>query len=362
MPNFPPIALASLLIALAASPCSAQFGRSSDAFGSGGMFPNSAKQTAPAAGDLVRKPKQDPLPQLPNAPIIREGVFFSSVKGYFAPSLREPGLLTFRVDERRTASTRRYLTVFPCDAAEDIKAILADPRADSPSLFEVTGDVYEMHGRAYLLPIAVVALRAPDAPGMIARNEPKELQRAMARAQGPRAPRIDAYADLSAAELEATPTREAPADRRAHEPNPAVFPGLDDGFADAIERQLNAGIASSGMGTAVKRESAKFERKLLMAQATRFQERRATVLRDPITGVWRAHFNTARPGNGAEDGSEISMEILPSKTLQQLEKQIRQRPVGTAWQLSGEVVVSKDRNYLVLSRAVAHPTDKFISP
>jgi hypothetical protein len=112
----------------------------------------------------------------------------------------------------------------------------------------------------------------------------------------------------------------------------------------------------------VKRESAKFERKLLMAQATRFQERRATVLRDPITGVWRAHFNTARPGNGAEDGSEISMEILPSKTLQQLEKQIRQRPVGTAWQLSGEVVVSKDRNYLVLSRAVAHPTDKFISP
>ena len=200
MPNFPPIALASLLIALAASPCSAQFGRSSDAFGSGGMFPNNAKQPAPAAGDLVRKQKQDPLPQLPNAPIIREGVFFSSVKGYFAPSLREPGLLTFRVDERRTASTRRYLTVFPCDAAEDIKAILADPRADSPSLFEVTGDVYEMHGRAYLLPIAVVALRAPDAPGMIARNEPKELQRAMARAQGPRAPRIDAYADLSAAE------------------------------------------------------------------------------------------------------------------------------------------------------------------
>jgi len=152
MPNFPPIALASLLIALAASPCSAQ--------------------SAPAAGDLVRRPKQDPLPQLPNAPIIREGVFFSSVKCYFAPSLREPGLLTFRIDERRTASTRRYLTVFPGDAAEDVKAILADPRVDSPSLFEVTGDVYEMHGRAYLLPIAVVALRAPDPPGMIARIAP----------------------------------------------------------------------------------------------------------------------------------------------------------------------------------------------
>jgi hypothetical protein len=56
------------------------------------------------------------------------------------------------------------------------------------------------------------------------------------------------------------------------------------------------------------------------------------------------------------------MEILPSKILQQLEKQIRQRPVGTAWQLSGEVVVSKDRNYLVLTRAVPHPVDRFISP
>ena len=178
----------------------------------------------------------------------------------------------------------------------------------------------------------------------------------------PRAPRIDAYADLSAAELESKPTREAPADRRAHEPDPAVFPGLDDGFADSIERQLNAGIASSGMGTAVKRESAKYERKLLMAQATRFQDRRATVLRDPLTGVWRARFDTARPGVGAEDGAEISMEILPSKILQQLEKQIRQRPVGTAWQLSGEVVVSKDRNYLVLTRAVPHPVDRFISP
>ena len=81
-----------------------------------------------------------------------------------------------------------------------------------------------------------------------------------------------------------------------------------------------------------------------------------------LVGGWRARFDTARPGTGAEDGAEISMEILPSKTLQQLEKQIRQRPVGTAWQLSGEVVVSKDRNYLVLTRAVAHPADKFISP
>jgi len=219
-----------------------------------------------------------------------------------------------------------------------------------------------MHGRAYLLPIAVVALRAPDAPGMIARVAPKELQRATVRAEGPRAPRIDAYADLATADAQAMPSREAPADRRAHEPDPAVFPGLDDGFADSIERQLNAGIASSGMGTAIKRESVKHDRKMLMAQATRFQDRRATVLRDPITGVWRARFDTARPGTGAEDGAEISMEILPSKVLQQLEKQIRQRPVGTAWQLSGEVVVSKDRNYLVLTRAVAHPADRFISP
>jgi iron complex transport system substrate-binding protein/vitamin B12 transport system substrate-binding protein len=37
----------------------------------------------------------------------------------------------------------------------------------------------------------------------------------------------------------------------------------------------------------------------LLPPATRFQERRASVLRDPVTGVWRARLDTARAGTGA---------------------------------------------------------------
>lgn len=358
-----PILTSALLIALTAGPCTAQVGSGqSNPFGRNGMMPTNVEPQSTTSPEPLKRVKKDAPRVQSDAPVLSEGTFLASVKGFFAPSLREPGLLTFRLNDRMVTSAQRSLFVMPCDPADDVKAILDDPRADSPTMFEVTGSIYECDGRAYVLPVSVVALRAPPAPGMLARITPAELRRAAARAEGPRPPRIEAYSDLASAELETTPTRHAPADRLAHEPNPAIFAGLDDGFADSLERSLDAGIAASGMGIAVKRDIVHHDRSLLLPPATRFQERRASVLRDPITGVWRARLDTAREGTGAGDGAEISMEMLPTKALHKLEKLVRQRPIGTNWLLSGEVVVSKERSYLLLTRAIASPVHKFMSP
>lgn len=353
----------ALLIALAVSPCAAQVGSGqSSPFGRNGMMPTTAAPQSTASPELLKRSKTETPRVQSEAPVLSEGTFLASVKGFFAPSLREPGLLTFRLNDRMVTSAPRSLFVMPCDHADDVKAILDDPRVDSPTLFEVTGSIYECDDRSYLLPVAVVALRAPAAPGMLARIAPAELRRAAVQAEGPRPPRIEAYADLASAELAATPTRHAPVDRRSHEPNTAIFAGLDDGFADSLERSLDAGIAASGMGIAVKRDIVSYDRSLLLPPATRFQERRASVLRDPVTGVWRARLDTARAGTGAHDGAEVSMEVLPTKALHKLEKLIRQRPIGTTWLLSGEVVVSKERSYLLLTRAIESPIHKFMSP
>ena len=176
------------------------------------------------------------------------------------------------------------------------------------------------------------------------------------------APRIDAYMESEAPDLGPRPVREAPADRMAHEPDPANFPGLDDGLANDLERKLDEGILASGMGTATKRLQQMYDRHLLLAPATRLQERRATVLRDPVTGTWRARVDSGRTGSGTDDGAEVSMELLPTKALERLERAVRARPVGTAWLLSGEVVVAKDRNYLLLARSKECPESRFESP
>jgi hypothetical protein len=321
-----------------------------------------AVSQAPAAP----KPVAGPPPEAPRPastlPVLREGVMLTSTRGYFARSLREPGLLVFRLEERLASSGRRPILVMPCDPAEDIKAILADPREDSPVRFEVTGEIFDGGDRAFLLPMAIVALRPPTPPGMLARTAPKELERPDPARPAPRAPRIDAYAEDVGAAAAATPAREAPPDRLAHEPDTTLFPGFDDGLADELERRLDQGIARSGLGTAVKRAVEAHDRTALVPTATRILSRRATVLRDPLTGAWRARFATGREDAGTGVAPEASMEILPSRTLTELERKVRERPIGTTWLLSGEVVNARDRSYLVLTRAVEPPVSRFESP
>ena len=112
----------------------------------------------------------------------------------------------------------------------------------------------------------------------------------------------------------------------------------------------------------MKRAVEAHDRTALVPTATRILSRRATVLRDPLTGAWRARFATGREDAGTGVAPEASMEILPSRTLTELERKVRERPIGTTWLLSGEVVNARDRSYLVLTRAVEPPVSRFESP
>lgn len=318
-----------------------------------------ADRPAPPA-TLAKSPDALPKSRV-RAPVLREGTYLAGVHGFFASSLAEPGLLVFKLDEGLAANVRRTLFVMPCDPSDDVKAVLSDITADTPAMFEVSGRIYDYRGRAYLLPVSVVALRNPPPPDLISRTPPKEIVGpAPAKASRP-APRLDAYLEETTAPME-LPTRELPRPRMAHEPDPATFPALDDGMADDIERRLDAGIQRSQTATALRPAVQDGDRTRLLPAATRLQQRRATVLRDPVTGAWRARLDAARTGNGVEDGAEVTMEILPSRALETLERKVREQPVGTAWLLSGEVVVSRDRGFLLLERATSIAPDRFLTP
>ena len=355
------IAVSALLIALASAPGHAQSQPDdpdrTNPFAQGGIA------SSPDPGLSASQPDSSGGPRArASSAALQEGVILNSVPGYFVRSLREPGLLVFRFDETRGASTGRALFAMPCDPTDDVKAVLADPRIDGPSRFEVSGEVYECEGRAYLLPTAIVALRSPPPPGMLARIAPRELVPPPLPGELPTAPRIDAYLSGEAPGALSLARDPGTGTRLPHEPDPTTFPGLDDGFADDLERRLDAGIASTGTGTALKREQGAHDRRMLLPPATRFQERRASVLRDPLTGVWRARLDTGRTGDGAHDGAEASMEILPSLALEALVRGVRQAAIGSPWLLSGEVVVAKERNYLLITRARALKADKFLGP
>jgi hypothetical protein len=298
----------------------------------------------------------------PASPPIPEGSELTSVAGYFARSLRDPGLLVFRAESSTRGRTQRTMVVMPCDPGDDVKALLDDPHPDAPVRFEVTGTVYEYERRSFVLPIAIVPLRLAPPPGMLARTAPKGLEPPARPDDGPFPPRIDAWAALEADPLLASPIAELPAGRMSHEPDPSMFPALDDGLADRLERELDAGIKAADVGTAPARAPERFDRAMLLSPGTRFQDRRASVLRDPVTGAWRARFDTGRAGEGHHDGAEASVELLPSAALESLARAVKQAPIGASWLLSGEVVVSRRRSYLLLTRAVPNPVHRFVSP
>ncbi len=326
------------------------------------VVPIADRPASDAPKDLVSK-APDRLPRSRvRAPVLREGAILTGVRGFFARSLSEPGLLVFALEEGFVSNTRRKVLVMPCDPSDDVKAMLENTSRDAPALFEVTGAIYDYRGRAFLLPTLVVSLRSPAPPGMLANVAPRDLLRPEDRAGGKLPPRIDAYADLDAAALQQTPTRDVPSDRMAHEPDPTIFPTMDDGMAEELERKLESGIAASNTGTTIQAEATPFDRTLMLPAATRLQSHRAVISRDPLTGVWRARMDTGRGGEGSLQVEEISMDLLPTKTLERMEKQVREQPVGTPWLLSGEVVVSKERNYLLLHRAVPVAASRFLTP
>lgn len=328
--------------------------------GSPGHGQSPASRTAGRA-PAPPAPRSAPVIRAAN-PLIPEGSELTSVVGFFARSLRDPGLMVFRIEEAPRGSVQRTLVAMPCDPVDDVAALLDDPRTDAPLRFEVTGTVYVYEHRSFVLPVAIVPLRMTPPPGMLARATPRELEPPARPQDGPFPPRLDAWAALEGDPLLASPLAELPEGRRPHEPDPAAFPALDDGLADRLERQLDAGIKAADVGTAPTRAPERFDRAMLLPPGTRFQDRRASILRDPVTGAWRARLDTGRAGQGHHDGAEASVELLPSSTLESLERSVKQMPIGSSWLLSGEVVVSRDRSYLLLTRAVPNPTHRFMSP
>lgn len=293
-------------------------------------------------------------------PLLPEGSELLSVQGYFAQSLRDPGLLVFRTESSLAGGAQRTFVLLPCDPVEDARRLMDGPAPGSTCRFEVTGTVYAYQRRAFLLATSLVAVPMPVAPGMLAAVAPPGLEPPPPPPPDPLPPRLDAYASQVAAQLAASPVLGAAA------PSPAAAgeeegASLDDGLAERLERRLDTGIAAAGASVTGKRPAPAEERVLRIATGERFQDRRASVLRDPVTGAWRARFDTGRAGEGPHDGAEASLEILPCTALEALSRSVRQAPIGSSWLLSGEVVASGDRSYVLLTRAVAQAKHRFLS-
>ena len=302
--------------------------------------------------------------QLPVArgapPLLPEGSELLSMKGYFARSLRDPGLLVFRTEASLAGGAQRTFVLLPCDPVDDARRLMEDPGEGGTCRFEVTGTVYAYQRRPFLLATSLVALPMPVPPGMLAAVAPPGLEPPPPPPPDPLPPRLDAYASQVAAQLASAPILDAAAPAPGA---PAEDEGssLDDGLAERLERKLDSGIAAAGASVGGKRPAPPGQRTLRLASGERFQDRRASVLRDPITGAWRARFDTGRPGEGPHDGAEASLEILPSATLETLSRSVRQAPIGSGWLLTGEVVTSGNRQYVLLTRATAQSKHKFLS-
>lgn len=321
----------------------------------------SAKQ-APAGAAKDAAPAGDAAPATPEAaaarsaasarvrmPVLAQGALVSSAPGFVAPSASSPGLMVFVFEERLTGRMRRSLTMFPSDPSDDVKAMLASATPDTPWRYEASGAVYDYNGRAFLLPVALVALRNPPVPPMLVRETPPELV-PVRPAEPARPPLLNAYRSLDEApSLLRHQDSEPPQD---HERNLAAIGAMDEDLAAELERRLAQGV---GGAAAQKLPEATLDRAMVQPAGIRLQDRRAVVTRDPITGAWRAVLEAA-PAAGAP----LAMELLPCRELEKVERAVRMAPIGEPWLLSGEVVTSGQRNYLLLSKARLEPVDRWI--
>jgi hypothetical protein len=306
---------------------------------------------APARANMAATPAPRKLPTLLSRfPILAEGAQLVSARGYIVRSHGEPGMLVFILDEQLTGNARRSLVLLPCDPTDEVAQMVASPTADTPWRFEVSGAVYDYSGRAFLLPAAIIALRNPPLPPLLSRATPPEYAEAEARKPA-RAPALDAYMDSTQTQL---PVRDEYATLMEHEAGLASVAPTDDDFANELERRLAQGTREIA---APKPADTGIDRTMIMHAATRFQDRRAMVVRDPVTGTWRAVLETA-----AAPDAPLAMEILPCRQLERVDRIIRQSAVPSSWLLSGEVVVSGQRNYLILTMAQQMPHDHWMAP
>jgi hypothetical protein len=280
----------------------------------------------------------------------------ASAPGFVGHSVVEPGLALFILEEHLTGNARRALTLMPSDPTDEVKQMLLSRDPNTPWRFEASGAVYDYKGRAYLLPAAIIALRNPPLPPLLAREEPTDAPDTSAtQAIAPRtpthAPSLDAYLDQRDVP---SPLRDANAIALPHERGLTNIASADDDLAQELERRLAQGVRAAA---AAKPAEINVDRAMTMPVATRVQDNRAIITRDPLTGAWRAVLESA-PANGGQ----LAMELLPCRELERIERSVKQSAVDAPWLLSGEIVVSGDRNYLLLTMAQPMPHDHWMWP
>ncbi|MBL9140570.1 MAG: hypothetical protein JNK53_01775 [Phycisphaerae bacterium] len=282
-------------------------------------------------------------------PVLAQGALISSAPGSVGPSATDQGLVVFVLEESLLGHVRRKLTLMPSDPSDDVKDLLRSPTADTPWRYEVSGQVYDYQGRAFLLPIAIVALRNPPVPPYLARVAPPELVAPAQPIEPARAPLLNAYLQ---GEHASGPTRGGPATVLPHESALSSIAATDDDFAAELERRLARGVKDR---SAAKLPEARVDRTMVMPAGIRLQDRRASITRDPVTGVWRAVLEAAPTA-----GAPTAMELLPCRELERVERAVKISAVGTPWLVSGEIVASGTRNYLLLTRAREQPKDRWL--
>ncbi len=320
--------------------------------------PTQAATTAATTAATPKRPESgDAQPRARfRTPILSQGAQLASAPGFVGHSVVEPGLALFILDEHLTGNARRALTLMPSDPTDEVKQMLESRDPTTPWRFEASGTVYDYKGRAYLLPAAIVALRNPPLPPLLARQEPADApddssSATPATATPTRAPLIDAYLDQSDVP---SPLRDANAIALPHERGLTNIASTDDDLAQELERRLAQGVRAAA---AAKTAEITVDRAMIMPAATRFQDRRAIITRDPLTGAWRAVLESA-----PAPGGQLAMELLPCRQLERIERSVKQTAVDAPWLLSGEIVVSGDRNFLLLTHAQPMPHDHWMWP
>ena len=319
-----------------------------------------APRAATAVPPTPKKPEgtkaqraRDAVQRAARSPVLTQGAFVASARGYVAPSVTEPGLMVFLFEERLQGGVRRQVLMMPTDPSDDVKALLASNSPDTPWQYEATGQVYDYKGRAFILPAAIVALRNPPLPGYLSKATPPELEPPAPPPPPRTAPALDAYA-AQTAEAVLPPLLPSAAGVMPHERSLATIGGTDDDLVARLEARLDKGLPDKA---AAKGAEPALDRTMVQTSGHRLQDRRAVVTRDPITGAWRAVLETSPVPDGP-----LAMEILPSRELEKMERTVQQQPVGTPWLLSGEIVVSGSRNYLLLTHARVMPDHRWMTP
>lgn len=305
---------------------------------------------APAAAQVVPNQGLDPT-RLPLAgsdqwlradTLIPEGTFLVRRVGEVV-RLRTGGL-AFVPAAEEDVSLDPAMPLLPCEVYGRLGALLDG--ADGRLWMAITGEVFEYHGRNYLLPSAFASVGAePGSP------EPDPAPANESPTQPPAA-EPEAEADgVAEAEVEAEQEPEA-----QPEPAPAGDPRIEQLVRELeAERSERRGLdtdyeveTSAGEGTP---PGPRIEGKLLLG-------RRARMVRGEAGGWVLVLDNDADAPADAVSTSPERLYLLPSRLVAEMERHAERRGEAWAFEISGNLFRHGERVYLVPRLYVSLPEEE----